>query len=80
MEIFFLSVCKESYGEINIFDEFMLCAGEVDKDSCQGDSGGPLTFLGLHVGIVSWGYGCGREGYPGVYTETFSLLDWINSI
>ena len=36
------------------------------KDSCQGDSGGPMTYMGTHVGIVSWGYGCARPAYPGM--------------
>jgi secreted trypsin-like serine protease len=52
----------------------MLCAGVAGKDSCQGDSGGPLTidrgagYTEL-VGIVSFGYKCAVEGYPGVYAN-----------
>uniref|UniRef100_A0A4W5PAQ8 chymotrypsin n=1 Tax=Hucho hucho TaxID=62062 RepID=A0A4W5PAQ8_9TELE len=41
------------------------------KDTCQGDSCGPLVCLStgqfVQVGI-SFGKGCGREGFPGVYT------------
>ena len=58
----------------------MMCAGSEGLDSCQRDSGGPLTCDGddaVHCGIVSWGYGCGVAGFPGVYTETAMFRDWI---
>lgn len=51
----------------------MVCAGERQglRDSCQGDSGGPLiNRQGLQIGVVSFGRGCGREGFPGVYAKT----------
>ncbi|ELV09678.1 Serine protease 42 [Tupaia chinensis] len=47
----------------------------------QGDSGGPLVCefnkTWIQVGIVSWGIGCGRKGYPGVYTEISFYKEWL---
>ena len=71
--------CGDAYGASSIINDVMICAGEAGKDSCQGDSGGPMTFNGVHVGIVSWGYGCARPGYPGVYSQTDAFLDFIAS-
>ena len=50
----------------------------------QGDSGGPLVYKNdevnkfEEVGIVSWGQGCARPNYPGVYADTIFFLNWIN--
>ena len=50
------------------------CAGTPAADTCQGDSGGPMVGQNaagewMQFGIVSWGLGCARDGYPGVYTQ-----------
>lgn len=58
--------------DLRFFPELMVAAGTGNKDSCQGDSGGPLfkpKNPRAQVGIVSYGLGCARAGYPGVYTE-----------
>ena len=71
-----LEMCRSSYGAEQIADS-MICAGEPGRDACQGDDGGPLICDSVHCGIVSWGYGCGMPGYPGVYTRTSSYLNFI---
>lgn len=47
----------------------------------QGDSGGPLMVADgsqwVQVGIVSWGIGCGKGQYPGVYTRVTHFMPWI---
>jgi secreted trypsin-like serine protease len=70
--------CKAKYDGLT---DNMICAGEAGKDSCQGDSGGPL-FLDAgngiqQVGIVSYGVGCGRDGWPGVYSKVDHYRSWI---
>lgn len=74
--------CKARYGPAapgGIVDH-MLCAGRATKDSCTGDSGGPLMVNDgkwTQVGIVSWGIGCGKGEYPGVYTRVSYFMPWI---
>ncbi len=54
------------------------------KDSCQGDSGGPLVAKsndGSYVlhGVTSFGIGCARAGFPGVYTRVSEFVRWIET-
>ena len=63
-----------------------ICAGftQGGVDTCQGDSGGPMvkraaTGEWREVGIVSYGYGCARPNYPGVYGEVQSFSNAIKS-
>ncbi|KAH0819332.1 hypothetical protein MTP99_019164 [Tenebrio molitor] len=74
--------CKLKYGPAapGGIVEHMLCAGQAARDSCSGDSGGPLMVNSgkwTQVGIVSWGIGCGKGQYPGVYTRVEKFLPWI---
>ncbi|MFJ5528417.1 S1 family peptidase [Streptomyces sp. NPDC093261] len=69
------ATCQRAYGN-DLVPGDEICAGfpQGGVDTCQGDSGGPMfrkdtTGAYLQVGIVSWGEGCARAGYPGVYTE-----------
>ncbi|XP_046141441.1 transmembrane protease serine 9-like [Osmia bicornis bicornis] len=73
------SECSELYVTRPITSR-MICAGYVNlggKDACQGDSGGPLVQYDKLIGIVSWGFGCARPTYPGVYTSITALRSWI---
>ncbi|XP_058808166.1 trypsin-1-like [Phymastichus coffea] len=77
-----VNVCREAYKTFGGLPEGQICAayyGESSRDACQGDSGGPLVIGGRQAGIVSWGNGCAKQGYPGVYTEVARYRDWIES-
>lgn len=79
-------VCQRSYRSFRSITDRMLCAGfrRGGRDSCQGDSGGPMVWRSgakiSQLGIVSWGNGCARPGYYGVYTRISKVVPWIKSI
>ncbi|KAL4883156.1 trypsin-like cysteine/serine peptidase domain-containing protein [Aspergillus karnatakaensis] len=76
------SECASLYSGFNEITDAMICAGEDNggEDACQGDSGGPLVANGELVGVVSWGNGCARPGYPGVYSSVAYLRDFVESV
>eukprot|EP00092_Neocalanus_flemingeri_P028963 GFUD01031446.1.p1 GENE.GFUD01031446.1~~GFUD01031446.1.p1 ORF type:complete len:453 (+),score=93.20 GFUD01031446.1:3-1361(+) len=77
--------CQESYSGLTSLHESQICAGlaEGGKDACAGDSGGPfvvrdsVTRRYYVTGVVSFGYGCGRGAYPGVYTRVEKFIPWV---
>uniref|UniRef100_W5M9V0 Transmembrane serine protease 9 n=1 Tax=Lepisosteus oculatus TaxID=7918 RepID=W5M9V0_LEPOC len=83
VDIISQSECQRSYA--NGLTSSMLCAGfmEGGTDTCTGDSGGPLScqepsgrwFL---AGVTSWGRGCGRNGFPGVYVRLTAVRQWMS--
>ncbi|XP_060655576.1 trypsin beta [Drosophila nasuta] len=77
--------CRSAYSKVLPITQRMLCASREGHDSCQGDSGGPLVGYqpgsneGKLYGIVSWGLGCAKREYPGVYTSVASFRTWIDA-
>ncbi|CAF1027630.1 unnamed protein product [Rotaria sordida] len=61
------------YTDVHYDTSKQLCAAALDwsKDTCAGDSGGPLMHQNngewTISGITSYGYGCSKRGFPGVY-------------
>lgn len=70
--------CNTSYQGMVGAD--MFCAGTMagGRDACQGDSGGGLMCNGVITGVVSFGYGCGRPRFPGVYTDVSVYAEFID--
>ncbi|XP_073822295.1 trypsin-1-like [Musca autumnalis] len=80
--IFNQEQCSDKYKKFGGVTDRMICAGYIEggKDACQGDSGGPLvTEDGVLVGVVSWGYGCARPDFPGIYSRVSYVRDWIRT-
>ncbi|SES09510.1 Trypsin [Actinokineospora terrae] len=74
--------CKTPYPSLKANVE--ICAGYTQggTDTCQGDSGGPMFRRDnannwVQVGIVSYGRGCARPNYPGVYAQVSALSSAI---
>ncbi len=79
--------CASAYAKagVDLVKPEAICAGDTGRggvDACQGDSGGPMVRKDgsgrwVQVGIVSFGVGCGRRAYPGVYTQVSTFRDAI---
>lgn len=79
LEIVDTDRCNRSYQ--GLIKENMFCAGTMrgGRDACQGDSGGGLMCNGAITGIVSFGFGCGRPRFPGVYIDVSRYQVFIES-
>ncbi|NXT51441.1 TMPSC protease, partial [Pluvianellus socialis] len=85
VEIIPSSICNRSEAYGGLVNGNMICAGSPSggTDSCQGDSGGPLacyhpgTNKYYLIGIASFGLGCGRPAYPGIYVRLSQYRTWI---
>ncbi|KFQ67334.1 Transmembrane protease serine 12, partial [Phaethon lepturus] len=85
VEIIPSSICNGSDAYGGLVNSNMICAGSRSGgiDTCQGDSGGPLacyhpsTNKYYLVGIASFGVGCGRPEFPGIYVRLSQYRRWI---
>ncbi|NXU54163.1 TMPSC protease, partial [Turnix velox] len=85
VEIIPYSHCNSSGSYGGLLNENMLCAGSRlgGIDACQGDSGGPLachlpsTSKYHLIGVSSFGLGCGRATYPGIYARVSRYRRWL---
>ncbi|KFV04590.1 Transmembrane protease serine 12, partial [Tauraco erythrolophus] len=85
VEIIPSSVCNKSDAYGGVVNNNMICAGSRfgGTDTCQGDSGGPLacyhpgTNKHYLIGIASFGVGCGRPKFPGIYVRLSHYRRWI---
>ncbi|TSK53777.1 Transmembrane protease serine 9 [Bagarius yarrelli] len=82
--IIYQSECQKSYGKK--LTPNMMCAGSMEGgiDTCLGDSGGPLACRESQgrwfiAGVTSWGRGCARNRFPGVYTRVTAIREWIST-
>lgn len=82
------TVCNDAYTRSSLYHNppitsGMMCAGFASgsRDTCFGDSGGPLMILENGewkvAGITSWGEGCAKPGFFGVYTRVAEYLGFI---
>ncbi|XP_017027010.1 mite allergen Der p 3-like [Drosophila kikkawai] len=73
--------CVRSYRKAGIkITKHMICYARKNRDTCSGDSGGPLVHKNILIGITSFGIGCARKRYSGVYTDAGDYVKWIKMV
>ncbi|XP_012874142.1 PREDICTED: transmembrane protease serine 12 [Dipodomys ordii] len=86
-EVHYISrnLCNSESGYAGVIPQTSFCAGDEDGafDTCRGDSGGPLMcYLPEYkrffvMGITSYGHGCGRRYFPGIYCGPSFYQQWL---
>ncbi|XP_033927490.1 transmembrane protease serine 12 [Melopsittacus undulatus] len=87
VEIIPSEVCNSDDAYRGLVNDNMICAGSLwgGTDTCQGDSGGPLacyhppTNRFYLLGIASFGVGCGRPLFPGIYVRLSQYRRWLQA-
>uniref|UniRef100_A0A1B0G6M0 Peptidase S1 domain-containing protein n=1 Tax=Glossina morsitans morsitans TaxID=37546 RepID=A0A1B0G6M0_GLOMM len=79
--------CANRYREhdFQLTTSQICAASNVSRDNCAGDSGNPLMRMAYTnhshhwylEGVLSFGYRCGFQGWPIVYTRVADYVDWI---
>ncbi|CRK90510.1 CLUMA_CG004118, isoform A [Clunio marinus] len=82
LQIIAMNFCNGTQSFHGSIPDGSLCAGSLDgsRDACFGDSGGGLMCNGQIAGVVSFGFGCGRRNFPGVYVDVSQYNGWIGSV
>lgn len=77
--------CTTTDFAAKVLSEEQICVGKTGF--CTADSGGPLMLTEnddhqhwFLEGVMSSGYGCSTENYPGVYTRVTQYIEWILDI
>ena len=64
--------CRITNYNTDFINDQHICAGAQEVD------GGALMVSDR--GLASWGTGCARDRYPGVFTELSYFTDWVYQI
>jgi len=67
-----------------VYDNWICVGGEGEEDTCRGDGGSPHVCKHnnewVQVGAVAFGFGCGKQGLPSVYSGVAPEMCWIDWI
>ncbi|CAG9809636.1 unnamed protein product [Chironomus riparius] len=80
LDVISMDFCNGTSSYNGLIPANTICAGTMDgsRDACFGDSGGGLICSNQIAGVVSFGFGCGRRNFPGIYADVSRYNVWIN--